>query len=477
MPAMSSMNLTVPTTCEDSLTSSFSRHTLDKARKAKAHLENYYNNLANQQVERKDRLKRLEESLVSKGLSDEKKAEKLREHAAKETEFLRLKRSRLGADDFEALKVIGKGAFGEVRLVQKIDTGHIYAMKVLRKVDMVEKEQLAHVRAERDILVEADHQWVVKMFFSFQDPVNLYLVMEFLPGGDLMTLLMKEDTLSEEVAQFYIAETVLAIDYIHSLGFIHRDIKPDNLLLDSRGHLKLSDFGLCTGLKKSHRTEYYRDLTMGDTTPDQPVSARKRAESWKASRRTLAFSTVGTPDYIAPEVFGQSGYDKTCDWWSLGVIMYEMLVGYPPFCSETPRETYMKIMDWRQCLVFPPEVPISEGAATTILRFCDEMNKRVVGLSSIQSMDWFKGVDWLHIRERPAAIGVDVKSIDDTSNFDEFPDVDLKIPVTANVSTGQPYKDWVFLNYTFKRFEGLSERGAKKANKKSVFQVLETTKE
>jgi len=110
-------------------------------------------------------------------------------------------RSRLGVEDFNPLKVIGRGAFGEVRLVQKIDTGHVYAMKILRKSAMVEKEQVAHVRAERDILVEADHQWVVKMFYSFQDAVNLYLIMEFLPGGDMMTLLMKKDTLSEECTQ------------------------------------------------------------------------------------------------------------------------------------------------------------------------------------------------------------------------------------------------------------------------------------
>ena len=109
-----------------------------------------------------------------------------------------------------------------MRLVQKIDTGHVYAMKILRKTDMVAKEQLAHVRAERDILVEADHTWVVKMYYSFQDPINLYLIMEFLPGGDMMTLLMKKDTLSEEVTQFYIAETALAIDSIHKVGFIHR---------------------------------------------------------------------------------------------------------------------------------------------------------------------------------------------------------------------------------------------------------------
>jgi len=448
--------------------------TMEKARRAKQNLENYYSSLSTQQAERKERLRRLKDSLAGK--TEEEAARQVREHAARESEFLRLRRSKLGAADFEALKVIGKGAFGEVRLVQKLDTGHIYAMKVLRKVDMVEKEQVAHVRAERDILVEADHQWVVKMFFSFQDPVNLYLVMEFLPGGDLMTLLMKEDTLSEETTQFYMAETALAIEYIHRLGFIHRDIKPDNLLLDARGHLKLSDFGLCTGLKKSHRTEYYRDL--GEmASPAAPLSSRRKAESWKASRRTLAFSTVGTPDYIAPEVFGEVGYDRGCDWWSAGVIMYEMLVGYPPFCSETPRETYLKIIDWKKTLSFPPEIPISEAAAQTILRFCQETGKRVQGLTDIKSLPWFRGVDWHHIRERPAAISLNIKSIDDTTNFDEFPDVDLKIPVTAKASTGHPYKDWAFLNYTYKRFEGLTESTRRGGGKISLFNLPDSKNE
>ncbi|KAJ1359921.1 Serine/threonine-protein kinase sax-1 [Parelaphostrongylus tenuis] len=217
------------------------------------------------------------------GISEDEKEKRRKIQYAKETDFLRLKRTRLEVTDFESLKVIGRGAFGEVRLVQKIDSGHIYAMKILRKSEMLEKEQTAHVRAERDILSEADCEWVVKMYYSFQDFANLYLVMEFLPGGDMTTLLIKKDTLSEEAAQFYIAEATLAIQFIHNLGFIHRDVKPDNLLLDARGHVKLSDFGLCTGLKKIHRTEHYRNWP-SQLPPDfvsKPVESKRKAETWK----------------------------------------------------------------------------------------------------------------------------------------------------------------------------------------------------
>ncbi|XP_063227237.1 uncharacterized protein LOC134533641 isoform X9 [Bacillus rossius redtenbacheri] len=185
-PAMGKPGVLEMTATENTIR--FSGHTLDKATKAKVTLENYYSNLIAQHIERKQRLAKLEESLKDDSLSESQRHEKRLQHAQKETEFLRLKRSRLGVEDFEPLKVIGRGAFGEVRLVQKKDTGHVYAMKILRKADMLEKEQVAHVRAERDVLVEADHQWVVKMYYSFQDPINLYLIMEFLPGGTITTV-------------------------------------------------------------------------------------------------------------------------------------------------------------------------------------------------------------------------------------------------------------------------------------------------
>ncbi|CAB1329569.1 unnamed protein product [Coregonus sp. 'balchen'] len=372
-----------------------SNHTKERVTMAKVTLENFYSNLIAQHEEREMR---------------------------KETDFLRLKRTRLGLEDFESLKVIGRGAFGEVRLVQKKDTGHVYAMKILRKADMLEKEQVGHIRAERDILVEADSLWVVKMFYSFQDKMNLYLIMEFLPGGDMMTLLMKKDTLTEEATQFYIAET------------------------------------------RAHRTEFYKNLNHSlpsdfSKQTFNNMNSKRKAETWKRNRRQLAFSTVGTPDYIAPEVFMQNGYNKLCDWWSLGVIMYEMLIGYPPFCSETPQETYRKVMNWRETLTFPPEVPISEKAKDLILRFCCEEEHRIgaTGVEDIKGNAFFEG--------RPAAIPIEIKSIDDTSNFDEFPDSDILQPTAAPVVSNHSEvdlknKDWVFINYTYKRFEGLTARGA-----------------
>ncbi|KAI6215403.1 hypothetical protein M3Y94_00381600 [Aphelenchoides besseyi] len=435
-----------------------SQYVRDKAHRARLSIESYYAQTALQCAERDLRAKKLEVQMVEKGLSESEKEEERKVQANRETDYLRLRRTRLSVSDFRSLKVIGRGAFGEVRLVQKEDTGHIYAMKILRKSEMLAKEQTAHVRAERDILSEADCEWVVTMYFSFQDDINLYLVMEFLPGGDMMTLLIKRDTLTEEEACFYIAETALAIQAIHNLNFIHRDVKPDNLLLDARGHIKLSDFGLCTGLKRIHRTEMYRNWPsqLPNDFYAKPFESKRKAETWKKNRRAYAYSTVGTPDYIAPELFQQNGYTKSCDWWSLGVIMYEMLIGYPPFCSETPQETYRKVCNWQQTLIF--------SSRDTDFNRSQSAEKRMghnSGIEEIKKCAFFKRVDWEHIRELPAPIRVEVRGIADTSNFDDFGESDLIIPQSSSEAgssnTAALQDKGEFLHYTFQRFQCLTQ--------------------
>ncbi|TPX38876.1 hypothetical protein SeLEV6574_g07549 [Synchytrium endobioticum] len=411
----------------------FSRSTIDRAAAAKYRLEHFYKLQVSESADREARRLELEEKLRTETMSDERRAKQLAGLGRKESDFLRLRRVKLGVDDFITIKVIGKGAFGEVRLAQKADTGKIYAMKTLRKSEMVKKDQLAHVKAERDVLAESvNTPWVVQLFFSFQDPVYLYLIMEFLPGGDLMTMLIKEDTFAEDVTQFYMAECVSAIEAIHQLGFVHRDIKPDNLLIDKDGHLKLSDFGLSTGFHKTHDSAYYQRLLnqvengttnasrlddMGTTRGiDLTFSRRDRAATWKRNRRALAYSTVGTPDYIAPEVFLQKGYGKECDWWSLGAIMFECLVGFPPFCSETPAETYRKIISWREALYLPDDVHLSTESEDLIRRLlCDAESRLIV--DQIKSHPFFKGIDWQNLRRTRAPFIPELKSITDTSYF------------------------------------------------------------
>jgi len=431
-------------------------HDFDLANRVSAtkhNLEEFYAKLRVNQLDRTRRGKELEAKMAEMGLSDAERDKLRRDAQLRETDYLRIRRCKIGVADFSILKTIGKGAFGEVKLVQKKDSGYIYAMKILHKADMLDKAQIAHVRAERDVLVEANNEWVVRMLYSFQDAVNLYLIMEFLPGGDMINLLSKMDSFDEETTRFYMAEVVLAIESIHDLGFIHRDIKPDNLLLDARGHIKLSDFGLCTGLKKAHRTEFYSSLSDSkDAHIAKPLSAKERAKSWKMSRRALAYSTVGTPDYIAPEVFKQNGYTKTCDWWSVGVIMFEMLVGYPPFCSDSPQETYWKVMRWKEELKIPNEAVISPEAEDLIKRFICEPEDRIgtVGTKQIKDHPFFRGTPWTSIRQTKAPIDPGVKSIDDTSNFDKFPESDK--PEVDGVALDKS-KDWVFSGYTYKRFD------------------------
>ncbi|KAJ2656584.1 Serine/threonine-protein kinase [Coemansia sp. RSA 1200] len=492
---------------------SYTRSTVEKATVAKLKLESYYKDLMAQCIERNQRRKDLEQRLVTESgsSSEERKHRQLQNLGSKEGGFMRLRRTKLSVNDFQTVKVIGRGAFGEVRLVQKHDTGKIFAMKILRKTEMIKKDQLAHVRAERDVLAESDSMWVVQLYFSFQDSRNLYLIMEFLPGGDLMTMLIKYDIFPEDVTRFYMAECVLALEDVHRLGFIHRDIKPDNILIDKDGHIKLSDFGLSTGFHRQHDSAYYQKLlesihkehpddkaaaaavgatpssavgqdgASSDNPNKQPIetlrreitltlSSKEKLATWKRNRRQLAYSTVGTPDYIAPEIFLQQGYNKACDWWSLGAIMFECLAGYPPFCSDNSHETYRKIMHWRESLVFPKDVRLSPESVHLIRSLlCDQQNRLGRnGAWELKQHQFFNGVDWasLRTRTRPPWIPP-LSSITDTSHFpiDEIDQTtspfDNIVPAAAAAATdSEPQKDLAFVGYTYKRFDMLTRKNA-----------------
>lgn len=395
----------------------------------------------------KSRRELLEQTMETMKLNPEVRAKM---KAKLEAEEARGRPKKMSVHDFEKLTVIGRGAFGEVCICRKKDDAQVYAMKIMKKTEMVKKNQVAHIKAERDVLALADNPWVVKLSYSFQDPKNLYLVMEYLPGGDLMTILMKYDTLSEEATRFYIAETATAIASVHALNYVHRDLKPDNVLLDRDGHIKLSDFGLSKAFDdgKNPYAEHYKPGDDGkDDAKSAPADVEKR-KNWKTRNRKLAYSTVGTPDYIAPEVFAQTGYGNECDWWSLGVIMYECLVGYPPFYAEDPMTTCRKIVNWKKYLIFPEEAKLSDEAKDLMQHLMCDASKRLT-FDQIKKHPFFKGVDWENLRAAKPPIVPTVTSDTDTRNFDKFEEAEPEADGGDAALGGDNH----FEGYTFKRVD------------------------
>ncbi|GLI69965.1 hypothetical protein VaNZ11_014711 [Volvox africanus] len=445
-----------------------SESTRQRVEAAKQYIENMYKVQHQNIAERYARRSALEKELQREGLPESEKQLIISELEKRESDYTRLQRQRMTADDFESLRIIGRGAFGEVRIVREKLTSKIMAMKKLKKAEMLSRGQVAHVKAERDVLAEVQNPYIVKLYYSFQDEDFLYLVMEYLAGGDVMTLLMRKDIFTEEETRFYIAETVLGLESIHKAGYIHRDIKPDNLLLTRTGHVKLSDFGLCKPvdvqtLPTLTEGEEYNDVGMMPST-----SARPQAEQlahWQKNRRQLAFSTVGTPDYIAPEVLMKKGYGMECDWWSVGAIMFEMLVGYPPFYSDDPLTTCRKIVNWRMYLAFPVEARLSPAARDLICRLMCDVDDRIGtrgGVEEIKSHPFFSGIDWANLHTKPAPYVPRVEHELDTQNFEHFDEDRSGNQGAAAVNGAGRGNKWLakadpnFIGYTYKNWEAVT---------------------
>ncbi|KAJ2009089.1 Serine/threonine-protein kinase MRCK alpha [Coemansia thaxteri] len=304
-----------------------------------------------------------------------------------------VKALRMRKEDFEVVRTLARGQFGIVDIVRSRHDQSVYAMKTLNKQALLSQREQAAFLEERDVLVLGrDSSWIPDLHAAFQDGEHLYLVMEFVAGGDLFSMLDRCEgaVIDEDAARFYAAELVLALEDVHALGYVHRDCKPQNTLLDSRGHVKLADFGSC---------------------------ARMGAGG---AHEAAASVPVGTCDYIAPETLrareAGGGVDAACDWWAVGAVLYEMLYGDPPFYSDSVPETYAKIMACDAHLVFGDHVAVSDDAKDLMRRLLVRREDRLDG-AGIRQHAFFAPVDWAAIRDSDAPFVPAIGAPDDTSNF------------------------------------------------------------
>ncbi|KAJ5790774.1 uncharacterized protein N7518_007785 [Penicillium psychrosexuale] len=302
--------------------------------------------------------------------------------------FVENKQRSLKLEDFDLLKVVGKGSFGKVMQVMKKDTGRIYALKTIRKAHIISRSEVTHTLAERSVLAQINNPFIVPLKFSFQSPEKLYFVLAFVNGGELFHHLQREQRFDINRARFYTAELLCALECLHGFKVIYRDLKPENILLDYTGHIALCDFGLCK-------------LDMKDED------------------RTNTF--CGTPEYLAPELLLGNGYTKTVDWWTLGVLLYEMLTGLPPFYDENTNEMYRKIL--QEPLTFPSSDIVPPAARDLLSRLLDRDPVRRLGANGaaeIKSHHFFANIDWRKLLQRKYEPSFRPNVVDarDTENFD-----------------------------------------------------------
>ncbi|XP_023180697.1 citron Rho-interacting kinase-like isoform X6 [Xiphophorus maculatus] len=331
--------------------------------------------------------------------------------------------------DFELCAVVGRGRFAEVRVVREKATGDVCALKTMNKAVLRTQENVVFHEEERRILALNSSPWIPQLLYAFQDKDHVYLAMEYLPGGDLMSLLNRyEDQFDESMAQFYLAELVEAIQAVHQLGYVHRDVKPENILIDRTGHIKLADFG----------------------------SAAKLTANKTVATATVA---VGTQDFLSPEVLtvinggSQSTYGVECDWWSLGIIAYEMIYAKSPFSDATSTKTINNILNFQRYLKFPEEPHASKQFVDLVRSLLCGARERL-GYQGLRCHAFFSNVDWNNLRQVPPPFVPALHAEDDTSNFEE-PEQAAPWPASATqrgaVPAGFRGQDLPFLGWFFSR--------------------------
>jgi len=274
--------------------------------------------------------------------------------------------NKLSLDDFLMLNVIGKGSYGKVLLVRKKEDQNIYAMKILKKKNMIKRKQVDHINTERKIMEVIDNQFIVKLRYAFQTNQKLYLVTDYCPGGELFYHIQKVGKFNEEAAKFYAAQLVLAIEHLHKNNIVYRDLKPENVLIDKEGYIKITDFGLSK----------------------QNILDNHSANSF-----------CGTPEYLAPEIIENSGHGKAVDWWSLGAIIYEMLTGLPPFYSKERETLFSNI---KKVKIEYPKYLSKKAVSLFQDFFVRDPDKRLgaKGTDEIKSHPFFDTVNWKYIDKK-----------------------------------------------------------------------------